>query len=566
MAWQLAAAALVLFLIVQSEIASRRQRRQLLENLRTQWGTPHRRPRNMGAIAEYHAARIASDRDSPATSIDTRTWEDLDLDAVFAALDHTQSSIGQQVLYHRLRTAPAAPHLEAFDALATLFQKEVATREAAQSALARLRNPAGYDLWWLAQPGSIVNERWTVLFPIVGAGMLVTLILGLVWHGVLLLLLVGAAINLPLRAFIAGRIGGVIGSFRQLGPLLAAADVLVPLVRGLGPPPVATLPDDLARLGKLRTVAGWVARDPSAAGELASAMFELLNTLFQLDANALYFGARELAANGDALLRVVGAVGEIDAALSVASVRSATPFWTRPQFGPPGTAVDIVGLRHPLVEDAVPNSVRLDALRGMLITGSNMSGKSTFVRAVGVNVVLAQTICTAFASAYDAPVLLVASCLERSDDLQAGKSYYLVEVESVLALVRAGAGAVPCLFLLDELFRGTNAVERVAAGEAVLTQLAAQRPSGPVHAVIAATHDAELVELLRDTFDPFHLADSLGRDGLVFEFRLKPGAATTRNAIALLRLKGAPPALVDQALRRAAVLDEQRARGREAAT
>ena len=107
----------------------------------------------------------------------------------------------------------------------------------------------------------------------------------------------------------------------------------------------------------------------------------------------------------------------------------------------------------------------------MLVTGSNMSGKSTLLRTVGVNAVMAQTIHTCLAEAYAAPIFTLRSCIGRSDDLLSGKSYYIVEVESLIELVRASQGAAPHLFLLDEMFRGTNAVERIAAGQAVLREL-----------------------------------------------------------------------------------------------
>src|SRR5215475_11521252 len=120
-----------------------------------------------------------------------------------------------------------------------------------------------------------------------------------------------------------------------------------------------------------------------------------------------------------------------------------------------------------------------------------MSGKSTFLRTVGVNVVLAQTINTCLADRYEAPRYQVRSCIGRADDLLAGKSYYLVEVESVIALLRAGESVKPHLFIFDELFRGTNAVERIAAAEAVLRTLMS---SGNSHVTLAATHDVELVD------------------------------------------------------------------------
>jgi DNA mismatch repair ATPase MutS len=190
------------------------------------------------------------------------------------------------------------------------------------------------------------------------------------------------------------------------------------------------------------------------------------------------------------------------------------------------------------------------------VTGSNMSGKSTWLRAVGVSAVLAQTIDTCLASDYEAPIFDVRSCIGRTDDLLAGKSYYLVEVEALLGLVRASADGTPHLFLLDELFRGTNAVERIAAGEAVLRELIVD--SSDLNIVLAATHDGELVDLLRDRYSAYHFGDAIGPHGLTFDYHLLPGPATTRNAITLLQLQGAPESLVNRALARAAALDHER--------
>jgi DNA mismatch repair ATPase MutS len=219
-------------------------------------------------------------------------------------------------------------------------------------------------------------------------------------------------------------------------------------------------------------------------------------------------------------------------------------------------------IRHPLLPDAVPNTITIDARRGTIITGSNMSGKTTFLRTVGVTTVLAQTINTCLADEYQSPAFVVRTCIGRTDDPASGKSYYLVEVESVLALVNWSRTATPHLFLFDELFRGTNAVERIAAGEAVLHALVTSGPDGRAcpHAVLAATHDQELVDLLRETYAAYHFTDTIDEQGLSFDFRLQPGAATTRNAILLLRLRGAPDGLVEHALARAAELDRARQR------
>jgi DNA mismatch repair ATPase MutS len=125
-----------------------------------------------------------------------------------------------------------------------------------------------------------------------------------------------------------------------------------------------------------------------------------------------------------------------------------------------------------------------------------------------------------------------------------------------MARLHASAATAQHLFLFDELFRGTNAVERIAGAEAILLELV----DGTLHIVVAATHDAELIDLLSDSYAAYHFTDTIGPNGLLFEYRLEPGPATTRNAITLLELNGAPSSVVNRALRRAAELDRQRKR------
>ncbi|MEP6915735.1 MAG: hypothetical protein ABJC89_08810, partial [Acidobacteriota bacterium] len=545
-----------LILIVTSLVLERQARRRLLARLRDTWGQPVERVRNMGAIGGFHRTR--ADESPDRGWLDDRTWDDLDLDAVFAVIDRAESTLGQQALYHRLRTAPLGISLDAFESLAGRFADESETRERAQIALARLQDPAGYDLWWLARPGSIETRPWHAVFPAICVAMLGSLLLAAVWPGALVIAFAGVAVNLVVRAATASRVGALVGSFRQVGPALVAAEALRFLDDAESRAIVGCLRDETRRLRRLKSIARWVSRPSAANGDLASIVLEYVNHLFLLDLNALYFGAGELNARGQSLLRVIESVGDVDAALAVASFRHGTPGWTRPRFQPAGRPMVLAEVRHPLIAHAVPNSIQLAPPHGVLVTGSNMSGKSTFIRTVGINAVLAQTIHTCLAASYEAPAMIVRTFIGRSDDLLAGKSYYIVEAESVLALVRASASRAPHLFLFDELFRGTNAVERIAAAEAVLVELVSDAAGLKPHVVLTATHDAELVDLLDGRYVPYHLEDRLGPDGIVFDYRLRPGPATTRNAIELLRLLDAPERLVFRALARAAALDAQR--------
>jgi hypothetical protein len=542
------------------------RRRRLLEVRRT-WGRSITRERRLDTIAASHAERCAA---LGARTLDDRTWADLDLDDVFVALDRTTSTLGQHALYHRLRTAPVAPHLDEFETLIERLRRDAAARERAQLALSRLQDPHGYDVWWLGAADAFDRRPWYTLFPLLMAVTVSLAVAALFWPAAVVALVAMVVLNLAVRYATDERTIAIARGLRQLAPLIATAQSL----RFLDDSPHASitgpLRSDVPSLARLKLISRWVNGNPFmlsfntgglalALADLVEIVYEYLNIAFLLDATGVHVGLKDLAAHRHALLRVVAATGEVDAALSVASYREGATTWTRPQFGAPGSSATLELVVHPLLQEAVPNSITLRSGRGVLVTGSNMSGKSTFLRTVGVNAVLAQTINTCLAGTYSAPVFVVRSCIGRSDDLVGGKSYYLAEVEALLGLVEASDAGDCCLFLLDELFRGTNAVERIAAGEAVLRELLLDRPGhDKQHVALAATHDGELVDLLGDTFDAWHFGDSIGPAGLAFDHRLRQGPATSRNAIALLRLSGAPESLVSRATTSADRLDRER--------
>jgi hypothetical protein len=244
----------------------------------------------------------------------------------------------------------------------------------------------------------------------------------------------------------------------------------------------------------------------------------------------------------------------VDVALSVASLRAEPRAWSMPIWSS-ASQTKITGAWHPLIDVPVANDVDLCAGRGTIITGANMSGKSTYLRPAGIAAVLSRAINTCPAASWEGAPLRVRSLIGRSDDLSAGKSYYQVEADGVVALLADAQQHIPTLFLLDELLRGTNTIERLAAGEAVSRALLSGHDGCSPHAVIVATHDGELVTLLVDLSTPIHFRETIGPGGLSFDYKRHDGPATTRTAIALLEATGAPKQVVLAARARATQLD-----------
>ena len=137
-------------------------------------------------------------------------------------------------------------------------------------------------------------------------------------------------------------------------------------------------------------------------------------------------------------------------------------------------------------------SLQIYAGEFIFLVGHSGSGKTTFIRTLVLNALLAETLDICFAEAYTAPYMKIYSSIRISDDIAEGTSYYLQEVLTVKRFIDASQEPAPCLFALDELFKGTNTTERIAAGKAVLAHL-----SRGAHLVLVSTHDVELADLLR---------------------------------------------------------------------
>ena len=163
---------------------------------------------------------------------------------------------------------------------------------------------------------------------------------------------------------------------------------------------------------------------------------EYVNLLFLFDINAFVFSVQEIRSERSLLRGVFDAIGRIDAAQSTARWRKSLPHWSAPAFSAPKKEMMVEAVYHPLLHSPVSNSMHLCGT-GALITGSNMAGKTTFMKAMGVNAILAQTLNTVCARSWNAPPVIVRTSIERNENLLDGKNHYLAEVESIRSLLQA---------------------------------------------------------------------------------------------------------------------------------
>jgi len=183
-----------------------------------------------------------------------------------------------------------------------------------------------------------------------------------------------------------------------------------------------------------------------------------------------------------------------------------------------------------------------------------MSGKTTFIRSIAVNTLLAQAIHTCTASVYQAPPLKILTSIHMSDDLDAHKSYFQAEAIAVLDIINQSPAGnnTKSLVIIDEIFRGTNTIERIAAAMSVLTHLIESK-----NFVFVSTHDLELAELLGSNNAVYSFEELMQDDRMVFDYKIKEGVLKNRNGIAVLQRLGYPQTIIDAAFKASKYLREK---------
>ncbi len=243
----------------------------------------------------------------------------------------------------------------------------------------------------------------------------------------------------------------------------------------------------------------------------------------------------------------IEAIGCLEALTSAAAVADEYPDWCFPSIGPRGAMLKADGLAHPLLRDAqrVPNDLAIEERqRLLLVTGSNMAGKSTLLRSVGVNVLLARIGAPVCSTHWVSESMDIASSIRVQDSLQDGVSFFMAELQRLRRVVDKASvenreGGHRMLVLLDEILQGTNSRERQIAVDSVLRRLI---DLGCL--VLASTHDLELASSdqmgsyaqivhFREYFEQID-----GKQMMRFDYKMRPGVTPTTNALKLLEMVG----------------------------
>ncbi|MES2128827.1 MAG: DNA mismatch repair protein MutS [Pseudomonadota bacterium] len=449
-------------------------------------------------IAQLHRHTSAA---APG-AIDEQTWHDLLLGTWARRLGREASIFGQQVLHQRLRVglddAACAAQAERLRALSA--DSEQLERLHGQCRPLRLADAEIAALLFGAEAQPAL-PAWSAHLDKLGPLFFASAIAGFWWNP----LWIASAVALYLLMAIQMQFYERVSAWQRP---LKSVQLMLQVCRDS----VDDLRAPARRLGKL------LAMSPMAAMPLAGDYHEwfLLGNVrrYVATVRAVYLERDFLR---QCYLRCAGF--EADIALARYLRHGPAVCWARRSTD---GALALDGAIHPLLADALPLSLGLEH-KGLFISGQNGIGKSTLLRTVGLNLLAARAFGFCHARAAQLPALRVATNMQSEDSLLGGESLYIAELRRARELLAAPAGA---LFLVDEIFRGTNHLESVSAAAAVLDELAARGP------LIVASHNLVLASLLAHRLDPLCVRRIDGR--LV----LGPGVLAHTNGVALLAQHG----------------------------
>lgn len=509
----------------------------MIANLREKWGVEDSRLRNFTELDKHFKKTQAGGRNKYA--LDDRTWNDLDMNSIFVQIDRTMTIPGEQTLYSVLRQPLLdGDELDKRNHVINLFSQNQEIREKYQIAFSKLgKKEDVYDLDILWEDPPPMNN-YVFLYIILVILIPIFVLLGVFNYSFAWLGLAGTLLcNMFIHYRAKGKIYEHLSSLRYLGKLIRCAKKLTAIKH-----PVLDV--WLKEIEKTLSKVSYISKKTSLLGREADYIAEYFNIFFLTEVRAFYSVLSALNKYQKELGQLYLAIGFKDVMVSIASYRAGLKNYVEPQFENSGPYMKMRDFVHPLLKNPIPYSIFFES-KGTLITGSNMSGKTTFLKAVGINAVLAQTIHTSLAKEYQASFFHVMTLIGRMDNVIEGKSYYLDEINALLRIINALESRIPCLCLLDEIFRGTNSIERVSSSAEVLLYFARRNCL-----IFASTHDLELTELVSKSYRNIHFQEKITEDGISFDYKIEKGPSTTRNAIKLLRHIGYPSEIADAAEQR----------------
>lgn len=518
-----------------------------IERLMASFGKQKNSSYNFELIEKYFKNRDNSDS---FQVLSDKTCNDLDFNEIFMFLDRTNSRVGQQYFYNSFRTIPTdSKRTELNEKIIQKLSDDVDFRISTQRQLEKLEKDDAYYISSLFQEEYLKPPKWFYVIRLLAFTSLLSIIM-LPFNPQLIFVLLGVFIvNLGIHYWNKRNLSQYLGPIPQLIRLNKIAIKLNKdkTFKDINP----DLTNSTKIINQVQNRMSFFQVEEKLQGDFKVfvwIIWETFKTIFLLEPLLLFGVIKRLDTKRKEIEDVFCFVGQIDTLISIASLRRGLDTYCIPTINDK-TQIVAKQIYHPLIIGCIPNSINV-LEKSILLTGSNMSGKTSFIRTIGINIITGLTINTCFAESMTIPRLRIYSAIRINDDLINDKSYYFEEVLTIKDMIQKSTNGNINLFLLDEIFKGTNTIERISAGKAVLSALSKNH-----NIVFISTHDKELADMLLDEYELYHFSEIVNNKNVDFDYKLKVGKLKNRNAIRILQINEYPDDVINEAIEISNLMD-----------
>lgn len=537
-AYQVGIALFILFVVISSSLFDKTKKIQEVQYLIHSWPEAYDSKFDFNKIhkfyEEYGADKL---KEKDFYNIDEQTAYDINIDDLLKEISICSSTPGEQMLYYLLRTPKLnAESLEKRNKIIEKFLEDKDLRGNIQQIFSDLGRQRKGEIFNLFNTNTVIKKWKVILFNLIALSSLILLILFLFIGSNYTLKFIGIfAIYMLISMRASAEIENELSSLQYLGNLIRAAKEISKIEDETLKEYIEEITKRVIPLSKIDIKTKYI----YTSSEL-DIFTETLNGFFLTKIRSYYSIINIVKSNRQNLIELYALIGKLESYISIASYRCRVSNYCIPQFLDNKDKTLIVkNAVHPLLEDGVPNSIILKN-KGVILTGSNMAGKSTFMRTLATNILLSQSFSMSLCDEYSSSFFRIISSLSLSDDVLSGTSYYLEECNSVLRILNSLDDEVPAFCIIDEIFKGTNPIERIAASKEILKYIMNKNAIS-----IVATHDLELAENCNDKYLRYYFCEDIDEnEGLTFDFKLKSGICNTGNALKLLDFLGYPKEII----------------------
>lgn len=478
--------------------------------------------------------------ESIVSGMDDVTWNDLEMDEIFLRLNHTRSFVGEQIMYQKLRDLePTYPNIENHITFIANHPEKRIDIEQRLCDIGKhrndyylpmiLRNPTQWKI-----NGNLIFKL--LQFTLIACGTMALILGSQICARITLLI---AIINLTISMVLKMKYEALlfcVGSIRSMIQLCQYIEKDSELCKNFL---TEELKDTLGVAKRITKYIGnfQIRRNNAMSGDLAGLLLDYILGFLLYDVITYGKIITFLEKHNLEIIKLYEFIGTMDMNITIASFRARVGEWCVPSCS--NKTINVKNMRYPGFENCVPNDILIK--RGVMLTGANASGKSTFMKALAINVILSKTINTACAASFSIPFNLgIMSSMALRDDILTGESYYIKEINQLKQMLGTINQDTPMLLIIDEILKGTNSIERVAASYGILEYLKDKNVY-----VVVATHDISLVEMVKDEYQCYYFSSDIMDDKIIFDYKLHKGINDRSNAIQLLEYSGFPEDIIE---------------------